>query len=135
MKIYLRKVLDHDVTHEVSITKDVHADFFDNSSDLEFYKKTEKTKKYKVTVNNATDRRFGGEFKSLLRDLGDISTNDIIVIFKLSNGYSVDLIKQNDSKYETLSNMFSYTQEARHIIIDTDSIEKAPNLLDEKINN
>ena len=63
---------------------------------------------YSVSIHDATDPRFGGRFKDLLRDAGDIVENDIILIRKFSQGYyDLEIVKTFDSRYKTYFALFA----------------------------
>ena len=91
MNIYVRKIFPHDVTHEVSVRKDIVYSFFEgNCQNLQFIGKKSKSEGI-VTINSATDPRFGGYFKRLLLDEGRANINDILLITKLEEKYDTDL--------------------------------------------
>lgn len=109
MKMYIRKVFPHDVTHEVSINAEIMHDFFNDQ--IEFQIEGVNSGEIKdVTINNATDRRFGGQFKQLLTLEGGIEENDLIVIYKKNSSnqsYKLEIIKVNsDDRYEYFSDVF-----------------------------
>ena len=107
MRIYLRKIFPHDVTHEVSVRTDIVKEFFENKShNLRFFKKGDAIREYLVDINTATDPRFGGDFKALLRDLGDISIDDILSIRKMGGYYDLEIIKHSDPRYSTYYVLF-----------------------------
>lgn len=64
MKVYIRKIMKHDITHEVSLTAYVYYEFFDGGDSVSFQINGEGSI-YDVTFNNATDLRFGGDFKTM----------------------------------------------------------------------
>lgn len=118
MKIYVRKVFDHDVTHEVSVRTDIVNEFFDDKCDgVCFVGKTSKEKGI-VTICSATDPRFGGDFKSLLVKEGGIAENDIILVYKYKTNYELEIVKPSDSRYNTYFNLFTGLD--RHEIIYPD---------------
>ena len=57
-KIYVRKFMKHDITHEVSLTSYVYYEFFLGEEEVQFQIEGE-SRYYNVTFNNATDLRFG----------------------------------------------------------------------------
>ena len=125
MRIYLRRVFNHDVTHEVSVRSDIVSEFFDNASkSIPFYRKDDHTTQYAVDINSATDPRFGGKFKDLLRSYGDVNVNDIILIRKYDNYYDLEIIRPSDSRYETYYGLFSNGRTSdgrdRHQILNVD---------------
>lgn len=129
MRIYLRKVFNHDITHEVSVRSDVVKDFFNNASrNITFYKKGSTMHRYSVDINSATDPRFGGSFKDLLRAAGDISVDDIISIRKMDGYYDLEIIYPEDKRYETYFSLFPSERGGdgrdRHQIITVDETSK-----------
>ena len=67
MKLYLRKLFAHDISHEVSVTETIISEFFDNERDNMIFVREgrENGKQYKVCINKSKDARFGGEFKTI----------------------------------------------------------------------
>ncbi len=125
MRIYLRKVFNHDVTHEVSVRSDVVSEFFEGQVNrLLFRKKDNSFSSYNVDINSATDPRFGGDFKTLLRDLGDVSVNDVISIRKFDGYYDLEIIRPSDSRYQTFFMLFPEGRSSdgrdRHQILNVD---------------
>ncbi len=126
MRIYLRKVFHHDTTHEVSVRSDIVAEFFGGrTSGILFRRKDNPVSRYSVDINSATDPRFGGEFKGLLRDLGNINTDDIISIRKFDEGYfDLEIIRPTDDRYQTYFRLFPNGRSSdgrdRHQILNVD---------------
>lgn len=113
MKIYLRKVFPHDITHEVSIRKGMISEFF-LKDNIEIIGKNSKFKA-KVIINDTTDPRFGGDFKKLLNYEGNVNKDDIIVIYNFDNVFELEIIRTNDIGYNVLESWF--TGKERHKII------------------
>src|SRR5574344_1429676 len=114
MKVYVRKLLSHDITHEVSVTTSIVNEFFDGKTEFEMIgKKT--NQKGIVTINSATDPRFGGDFKKILRDEGDVSEGDIILIYKYQNHYVVDIVTKTDTKFNSIMEVCK--EDKRHTIL------------------
>lgn len=114
MKIYVRKILNHDITHEVSVTTSIVREFFDGKTS--FYMIGKKSnEKGVITINSATDPRFGGDFKQLLRKEGDVSEGDIVLIYKYQNHYVVDIITKQDAKYESIMELCK--EDKRHTLL------------------
>lgn len=119
MKVYVRKLLDHDITHEISITTNIVKEFFDSQLSFNMFgKKT--NEEGIVTINSATDPRLGGDFKKLLRDEGDVDAGDIILIYKYQNHYAVDIINKQDVKYDSIMEITK--EDIRHSILYTEEI-------------
>ena len=98
MKIYLRKVFPHDVTHEVSVTTEIVREYFDSAKSMTFVG-VKSGESANVTINNATDPRFGGDYKSILLSEGGIEEDDMILTYKYSNKYEIKIIKKTDIQH------------------------------------
>lgn len=119
MKAYLRKLHPHDITHEVSVqTYYVHA-FFDGYSTMVFHNTKHPHIDYNVVINNVTDPRFGGQFKSIYRYDGP-RVGDFLLIRKLApRRYSLELIKTTSPEYIRYQAMFDCNNRVdRHAVID-----------------
>lgn len=147
MKIYLRKILPHDLTHEVSITTDIVKNFFEGLITFTMEAKKSSTKGT-VTINSATDPRFGGDFKSLLKNEGDVELNDIVMILKMGKyNYKLEIIKAMDERYNYFNSLYEENNESRHIVfeipneieiseeIEDITVEKLAQMLKESYNN
>ena len=121
MKVYVRKLLSHDITHEVSVTTSIVNEFFDGKNEFEMIGKKSNQKGI-VTINSATDPRFGGDFKAICRKLG-VKEGDYFLIYPQDNGvYLLSLLKS----YDAIKSMFYpfFTGTRRHMIavIENDSL-------------
>ena len=113
MKVYIRKVMHHDITHEVSLTEYVHMDFFNDEYNVSFQIRGEGYM-YNVTFNDATDMRFGGDFKALCRQL-EIHEGDFLIMSKTSdNLYSIR--RETMSEAANKSYFPFFTGRRRHLI-------------------
>ena len=118
MKVYLRKMFSHDITHEVSVTETIISKFFEGERDnLVFVREGhEKGTKYSVLINKSKDARFGGQFKSVFKD-DNVKEGDILAIKKREDGiYSLSVIYHDAENYEQIKMAFSGMD--RHVIID-----------------
>lgn len=117
MKSYIRKIFKHDITHEVSVTTEIVNDFFENKRSLIIEgKKTHK--KYNITINAATDPRFGGQFKNLLEDEGGVELDDLFIIYKSNNSsYILEIINKNDFRYNIWFSLF-ITLDRHNIVLN-----------------
>jgi hypothetical protein len=118
MKVYLRKMFSHDITHEVSVTETIISKFFEGERDnLVFVREGhEKGTKYPVLINKSKDARFGGQFKSVFKD-DNVKEGDILAIKKREDGiYSLSVIYHDAENYEQIKMAFSGMD--RHVIID-----------------
>lgn len=118
MKVYLRKLFAHDITHEVSVTEAIIADFFDNKKDnLIFVREGKETGvQYNVCINKTTDARFGGDFKNMYKE-DNVKEGDILAIKKLPDGrYSLSVIFENTPLHNQVKLIFDGKE--RHAISD-----------------
>lgn len=118
MKVYIRKLFNHDITHEISVTREIVNDFFGGATSFEI----EGFNSHKVgvaTINDATDPRFGGDFKSIINSEGDFDENDLVLIYKGSGNYLVEVIRKNDSRYQSFNSFFKGQE--RHVVASLDS--------------
>lgn len=112
-KVYIRKVMKHDMTHEVSITSYVYYDFFEGADEV-FFQIDGKGYTYNVTFNNATDLRFGGDFKSMCRIL-DVKEGDYLIVSRTGDkSFSISIERRNTLKERKYAPFFTGTR--RHII-------------------
>ena len=111
--LYVHKVFPHDITHEVGFTQDVHYMFFNSSYYLSFTK-AHSTYIYNVTVNDATDLRFGGDFKSMLPYT--LSVGDFICIEKNGTTYKLFVLSRTSETAERYNMILGVRQ--RHIIFE-----------------
>lgn len=114
MNAYVRKVFPHDLTHEVSLTEKIVSDFFDNLQTVSFYKGDDENRQYSVSINNATDPRFGGDFKQLC---GTLFLGDYIVIIKLKKGLFKLYTVGKEKEGFLLLGKFFHGEKDRHAII------------------
>lgn len=118
MKVYLRKMFNHDITHEVSVTETIISKFFDGERDnLVFVRDGhENGTRFSVLINTTRDARFGGQFKSLFKE-DHVKEGDILAIKKREDGiYSLSVIYQDAENYEQIKMAFSGQE--RHVVID-----------------
>lgn len=81
MDAYIRKIFEHDLTHEISITNRIVQQFFSDKREYLVFRTNTEEQGF-VSINDATDPRLGGDFKRLC---GKLKINDYIVIIKSSN--------------------------------------------------
>ena len=121
MNIYLRKILNHDITHQISITKEVLNDFFGISKDKDTRDMKGKCSGYigKVSFLLATDPRFGGDISEIIKAEGGMKEGDILLFSKSKDSISfiVEIIKSTDERYKTFC---SAMDSERHLIINVD---------------
>lgn len=115
--LYVHKVFPHDISHEVGFTQEIHYLFFNNKYYLTFTHNGGPTK-YSVTVNDATDLRFGGSFKSLLPT--GLSVGDYICIEKLATAYNLKIAKASSTEAARFNTILGARQ--RHIIFENGKV-------------
>ena len=118
MKVYLRKLFQHDITHEVSVTETIIADFFDNERDKLVFVRDghENGTQYNVCINKSRDARFGGDFKTIYKE-DNVKEGDILAIKKLPDGrYSLSVIFENTPVHDQVNLIFEGKE--RHAISD-----------------
>ncbi len=119
MKVYVRKMFPHDITHEVSVRTDIVQDFFSGKTRGMVFVGKRSGFEGEVTINDATDPRFGGEFKSLLTDEGRAEVNDILLIYRIDKDkYTLEIIKPKDERYFGL--MVLFRGKDRHAFLETE---------------
>ena len=111
--LYVHKVFPHDITHEVGFTQEVHYMFFSSSYYLSFTKDSS-SYIFNVTVNDATDLRFGGDFKSMLPS--SLSVGDYICIEKNGTTYNLSVLSGNSERAKKYNMILGVRQ--RHIIFE-----------------
>ena len=112
--LYIRKVFEHDVTHQVSIDQYVYQHFFFERETLSFTIQGDASR-YEVNVRYPTDKRLGGQFKEMCRRL-QYQTDDLLIMKFLGNGlYQMSIIKFNSPKYAQYATYFHETE--RHVIL------------------
>ena len=118
MKVYVRKMFPHDITHEVSVRTDIVEDFFANNTRGMIFVGKRSEFEGIVTINSATDPRFGGDFKSLLTNEGRADVNDILLIYRIGKDrYQLEIVKPKDDRYFNL--MVLFRGKDRHAFLET----------------
>lgn len=119
MNIYLRKIFKHDITHQISITKEISSSFFcmNSSEGHVIVKGSVSGYEGKVDILMATDPRLGGEIKSIILKEGGISEGDFLLFTKLHDKYVLKIIPQSDSIHDALSSLMP---KERHLVVNLD---------------
>ena len=120
MNIYLRKILKHDITHQISVTKEVLNGFFSIYKDRESVQMRGKNTGYtgKVVFLLATDPRFGGEIKQIITSEGGMNVDDILLFIKDKDSYIVEVVTKGDVRHQTFITMMDIE---RHLVISIDN--------------
>lgn len=126
MNIYLRKILKHDITHQISVTKEILNGFFNVYEEKTSTRVTGKKSGFTGTVTFllSTDPRFGGEIKQIINNEGGMDEDDILLFVKAKNGYTLEIITKADSRHSTF---IAIMAEERHLIINVDDKEAEDN--------
>ena len=87
-RVYIRKIDEQCITHQISFVRDVWEDFFD--SKMEFTA-VGITSKYSETVNvlTRTDLRFDAGLRHVIEREGMLEIGDIIALYKDGDKYDV----------------------------------------------
>ncbi len=113
MRLYIRKLMKHDITHEVSITQYVYYDFFGGKNLVTFQIKGVGYM-YSVSFNNATDLRFGTDFKEMCRIL-DVKEGDFLIIQRIGqDNFSIDVERKSAAQNKIYIKYFTGLR--RHLI-------------------
>ncbi len=126
MKIYIRKIDNQCIEKQISYTKEILADFLDNQTDHSTITCIGKTsgELVKVELQLATDPRFAKSMQKLLRLEGDLAIGDLMVMYKQSGKYIVELLKPTDSRHTSYLNFFNNDRHALVSIDDARDSEK-----------
>ena len=119
MNIYLRKILKHDITHQISVTKEILNGFFGVYNEKASTQVKGRKSGYTGTVTFllSTDPRFGGEIKQIINNEGGMEEDDILLFAKAKNGYVLEIITKDNSMHDSFLSIMS---EERHLIINVD---------------
>ena len=128
MNIYLRKILKHDITHQISVTKEILNNFFGVYNEKESTQVRGKKSGFigNVTFLLSTDPRFGGDIKQVINNEGGMEEDDILLFVKSKNGYVLEIINKNNDMHKTF---LAIMAEERHLILNVDDDNEKP-LLD-----
>lgn len=126
MNIYLRKILKHDITHQISVTKEILNGFFNVYEEKASTEVTGKKSGFTGTVTFllSTDPRFGGDIKQIINNEGGMNEDDILLFVKSKNGYVLEIITKTDSRHETFITIMA---EERHLIVNVDDDDSKDN--------
>lgn len=126
MNIYLRKILKHDITHQISVTKEILNGFFNVYEEKASTKVTGKKSGFTGTVTFllSTDPRFGGDIKQIINNEGGMDEDDILLFVRAKNGYTLEIITKADSRHDTF---IAIMAEERHLIVNVDDEESNDN--------
>lgn len=127
MNIYLKKIYKHDISHQISITKEILSNFFGVFSEKETRKISglKSGESGNVDFLLSTDPRLGGDIKKIINDEGGIKEDDILLFIRKNDKYILEIISKLDERHSTLS---SIMRKERHLIVNFDdySINSTP---------
>ena len=121
IKIYLRKIFDHDLDHQINITQGVTSDFFGVSANEEtrFIKGKTSQQEGEVKFLFATDVRLGGAINKIISGEGKLEIGDILMFSKQKGNcpYILELVKKTDERYKVFNSVMT---EVRHLTLSID---------------
>lgn len=120
MKVYIRKIFNQDINKQINITAEIFESFFDSQMSVVLKGVTSGTSGI-GEMRLATDPRIGGDFKYILRSEGEFEIDDLIIIYKKTREYEVEIVRKTDEKYLLFSNL--YNEIDRHNILEIDDNE------------
>ena len=135
MNIYLRKILNHDITHQISVTKEVLNGFFGVYEEKESAIMKGKKSGFSGTVTFllSTDPRFGGDIKQIINAEGNMQEDDILLFVKNKTGYVIEIITKTDLRHTTFISIMNLE---RHLVVNIDDrLEDGSSKLDDVSNN
>lgn len=116
MKIYLRKIDAQCINKQISYPKDILSDFLDGKSNHDTIlcegKNSHVTEN--VTLLLATDPRFDNKIKTILKAEGNLEFGDIMVMYKHTTKYIVELVKPTDKLHSSFTSLF--IENDRHLL-------------------
>lgn len=135
MKVYMRKIKDHDISKEINITREVFEDFFENKNEF-LVRGKQSQEELNVTLNfgqisrsndgTPKEFRFDSNIKKIIKAENGFESGNIILIVKNKTIYELEVIKQHTDKYNHYDGLFI---KDNHIIVDVDSHDNS-NLFD-----
>lgn len=118
MKIYIRKIDEQCITHQISLRNIVWKEFFDELMEFTAHGITSGYTE-KVEILDATDLRFNSGLNHVIEAEGKLEVNDILVIYKDTTKYDIELIKPNNSKYDYIKELCK--RDERHTLLEVES--------------
>lgn len=112
-QIYIRKLHPHDITHEVSVTQGIVRNFFNSQMYRIPFFREDGIVRYFVDINNATDPRFGRDFKKMYAS-EFVDVGDFLLFLKRTEGFYLYVLKKDDSNHSWVNTIFD---SRRHLIV------------------
>lgn len=121
MKIYIRKIDNQCIEKQMSYTKEILKEFLGglNDHDTILCEGLKSKEKVNVTLLLATDPRFDNSIQKLLKKEGNLAVGDLMVMYKASGKYVVELVKPSDSRHAAYMQLFGND---RHVLLEGDTI-------------
>lgn len=122
MKIYIRKIDEQCITHQISLKQTIFKEFFNENME---FTATGVNSRYseKVSILTATDLRFDAGLKHVIAKEGNLEVGDILVLYKDDTKYDIELVKSIDQKYNFLKELCK--RDERHTLLNIDTSEIA----------
>lgn len=118
MRVYLRKLFPHDLTHEVSITENVISDFFKGKREgITFYKEGDINRTgFPIRFYKSKDSRFSNNLKHMYNNVV-VHEGDILIIREIGDDlYSLSVALSGTPMHSKVQDLFFGSK--RHLIID-----------------
>ena len=131
MKIYIRKIDNQCITHQMSFTQEIFKDFFDGIEEIICIgKKTQTQMTVKLLL--ATDPRFNNNIQKLLNLEGNLEVDDLAIFYKKKGIYIVELIKSTETRCSQYKQLFNNLD--RHLLINIDNPSESTGSVQPEIN-
>lgn len=132
MKVYVRKIDEQCITHQISFRNVVWKEFFNEAMEFTAQGLTSGYSE-KVKVLPSTDLRFDAGLNHVIAKEGNIEVGDILVIYKDNAKYDVELVKPNNTKYDSVKELCE--RDERHTLLEIESTTSLDNNRKEKFKN
>ena len=119
MRIYIRKIDTQSINKQMSYTEEIHRNFLDdlpNNATIICEGKNSK-KRETVIIQLATDARFSRSIQKVLSAEGELAVGDLMVMYKFSSKYVLELLKPSDERHAVYSELFNG---GRHLLLESD---------------
>lgn len=119
MRIYIRKIDTQSINKQMSYTEEIHKNFLDdlpNNATIICEGKNSK-KRETVIIQLATDARFSRSIQKVLSAEGELAVGDLMVMYKFSSKYVLELLKPSDDRHTVYSELFNG---GRHLLLESD---------------
>ena len=125
-QVYIHKIVEHDVTHQYGINREIVDDFFGQSENVTFYRSddNERNSPYVAKLLFATDPRFNSVFGSVFAD-DNPNVGDLLFINKLKDGsFTIELIKQSSPIYSLLNGLYREGNDRHAVLLNVPNTSK-----------